>query len=653
MLGLAGAEASASGFITMPLLTFRCDDPNGHAISAARRRHSASSPARRLCLRAEFRQARRNRGIESSERQVVEDHKKLRHNSSPCKRGPARALLLAIFVSAISAHAQSNLPQWSRANSPGTTPTPRIDAPIAYDAVGRQLLMFGGQDAAGDRNDLWAYSVDRQQWTQINPSGPSPTPRHGHTVTFDPVRRRIIVIAGQGAGFFGDTWAYEIQTDRWTQLSGNSSGPSPRYGHSAVYDPKRDRIVLSHGFTSEQGRFDDTWAFDLASSSWRDISPAGTRPLRRCLHHAVYVPQSDQMLLYGGCSSGFGPCPQGDLWSFDLAKNQWTEITSNPRPAPRQRYGMIFDDNRKKLVLFGGLGGPPLNDTWEYDPVSPSWAQVTPGGDAPAPRYRLEAAFASDLGTAFFFGGQTTDFSNDLLLLSAAASGHPQIAPGGIQDVFSGAGGPFAPGEIVAIYGGSLGPGTGVISAFDPATATLPTTSGAVSVAINGIAAPLYYVGAGQVNAQIPYELADKQQANVTVNYNGVVSSAEPIEIAARAPRLYRGIFNQDGSLNSPDNPAAAGMIVVLFATGQGVTNPPTGTGRAAVAPYPAPAAPARVTIGGQDAEVLFAGLASATAGVMQANVKLPAGIGENSAAAVYLYVGDATSQKGVTLAVR
>src|SRR5258707_2423447 len=146
-----------------------------------------------------------------------------------------------------------------------------------------------------------------------------------------------------GAGFFGDAWAFDIQTNRWAQLGGNSSGPMPRYGLSAVYDAKRDRIVLSHGFTSEQGRFDDTWAFELASNSWRDISAAGARPLRRCLHHAVYVPQSDQMLLYGGCSSGFGPCPQGDLWSFDLAKNQWTEITSNPRPAPRQLYGMVFD----------------------------------------------------------------------------------------------------------------------------------------------------------------------------------------------------------------------------------------------------------------------------------------------------------------------
>jgi len=245
-----------------------------------------------------------------------------RHLGKQCQRAAVRwTIVLAPMVLIQCAHAQPVALQWSRANASGAVPSPRIDAPVAYDPVGRRLFMFGGLDASGDRNDLWAYSIDDQQWAEINPSGQAPNPRHGHTVTFDPVRRRVIAIAGQGAGFFGDAWAFDIQANAWTQLSGNSNGPNPRYGHSAIYDSKRDRMVISHGFTSS-GRFDDTWALDLKTNSWRDISPSSSRPLRRCLHHAVYAPQNDQMLLYGGCSSGFGPCPQGDLWSFDLAKNQ-------------------------------------------------------------------------------------------------------------------------------------------------------------------------------------------------------------------------------------------------------------------------------------------------------------------------------------------
>jgi len=314
---------------------------------------------------------------------------------------------------------------------------------------------------------------------------------------------------------------------------------------------------------------------------------------------------------------------------------------------------MVFDDNRGKLVLFGGVGGPPLNDTWEYDSATRVWTQIAPGGDPVEPRYRHEAAFAADLGTAFFFGGQTTGFTNDLLLLSVARQTAPRISSGGIGDVFSGAGGPFAAGEIVAIYGTSLGPPTGVSSAFDPVTSTLPNTSADVSVAVNGISAPLYYVSSAQVNIQIPYEVDGRQQASIAVNYNGIASAAEAIRLTASAPRLYPGVFSQDGSLNSTDNPASAGGIVTLFATGQGMTSPQGTTGKAAMVPYPRPVGAVRVTIGGLDAEVVFVGLAPGTAGVTQLNVRLPPGIAENKAAEVVLSIGDANSQKGVTVAVQ
>ncbi len=192
-----------------------------------------------------------------------------------------------------------------------------------------------------------------------------------------------------------------------------------------------------------------------------------------------------------------------------------------------------------------------------------------------------------------------------------------------------------------------------MLSTFDPTSGTLPVTSAGVSVLINGNSAPIYFVRADQVNVQVPYEVAGQQEAAITVNHNGVASAEARVRIAASAPRLYPGIFNQDGSLNSPGNPAPAGSIVVLYATGQGVTNPPSGTGRAAVAPSPSPVAPVLVTIGGQNAEILFAGLAPATAGVMQVNVKLPAAIGRDAAVSVYLSVGEATSQQGVTLAIQ
>jgi uncharacterized protein (TIGR03437 family) len=67
-------------------------------------------------------------------------------------------------------------------------------------------------------------------------------------------------------------------------------------------------------------------------------------------------------------------------------------------------------------------------------------------------------------------------------------------------------------------------------------------------------------------------------------------------------------VFNQDGILNSANNSATPGSIVILYATGQGVTNPPIATDLAALSPYPAPADSLRVTVGGQDAENTICG---------------------------------------------
>jgi uncharacterized protein (TIGR03437 family) len=115
---------------------------------------------------------------------------------------------------------------------------------------------------------------------------------------------------------------------------------------------------------------------------------------------------------------------------------------------------------------------------------------------------------------------------------------------------------------------------------------------------------------------------------------------------------LYPGVFNADGSLNSTANPAPARSIVTLFATGYGVTNPQSITGEATAEPYPQPAAPIRVAIGGQDAEILFAGSAPGTVGVLQVNVGLPAAI-TGGMAEILATVGDATSQKGVVVAIQ
>ena len=519
-------------------------------------------------------------------------------------------------------------------------PQARTDGTAVYDPQGRRLYVFAGR-AGTRRNDLWAYAFDQAAWVALQPQGAAPPARDGHTMVFDSARRRLIVFGGQASSFFNDVWAYEIEADRWTRLDASGPAPNIRYGHSAIADPRRDRMVISHGFTDE-GRFDDTWAFDFAANAWTEISPA-RRPLRRCLHRAAYDPARDRMLLYGGCASGAGPCPLDDLWAFDLAANAWTQLASGP--PGREFYGVGFDSEADRMVIFGGrASGALLGDVRTFDPAANAWQEPEFSGPGPSARSRVEGAFVDGMGVVFFGGSTAGGRSTNELWLFAAAG--PEVSVEGVANAFNFAPGGVAPGEIVSLFVRGGGPRQGVSAQFGP-DGRLPFELAGVTVAWNGMTSPLYFVSDEQINAQVPYETAAATELELTVTHRGRSSAAATVRTTPTKAGLFPVVLNQDGTVNSAANPAAPGTVVVLFLTGQGVTTPPSVTGALPMNGYPEPVAPVVVEVGGEALEILFKGQAPLTAGVMQINARLGSGAG---ALAVRVRVGDAVSQAGVVV---
>ena len=172
----------------------------------------------------------------------------------------------------------------------------------------------------------------------------------------------------------------------------------------------------------------------------------------------------------------------------------------------------------------------------------------------------------------------------------------------------------------------------------------------------NGLPAPVYFARTDQLNVQVPYEISGTKEANVLVTYQGASlvtrSSAVVVPVRTTHPGVLPQLFNQDGSPNSATNPAATGSIIILFATGQGVTNPASPTGAFPVDVYPRASAPVSLDIGGQTAELAFQGQAPGTAGVMQVNAKVPAGV-PTGATRVTLLIGEERTQDGVVVWVR
>ena len=230
----------------------------------------------------------------------------------------------------------------------------------------------------------------------------------------------------------------------------------------------------------------------------------------------------------------------------------------------------------------------------------------------------------------------------------------------GIVNAASYSNGAVAPGEMVAIYGQNLGPQNIAVATFDNSSGNTNTQLAGTQVTFNGIPAPLVYTSSGAAAAIVPYEIDGAGQASVVVSFNGQVASTQIMTVADAAPGLFSAdssgsgpgaILNADYSLNSPSNPANAGSIAVIYATGGGQTNPATISGTVTTAATPLVDQVA-VTVGGQPAQVLYAGNAGGeVAGVVQLNVQLPAGV--TGTVPVTVTIGTHPSQATVTMSIQ
>jgi uncharacterized protein (TIGR03437 family) len=134
-----------------------------------------------------------------------------------------------------------------------------------------------------------------------------------------------------------------------------------------------------------------------------------------------------------------------------------------------------------------------------------------------------------------------------------------------------------APGEIISIFGSGIGPTNPV--AATPQNGVFPKSLGGVQVLVNGTPVPLLYVSASQINAEIPSPIHDLENeiAVLQVVNNSVALPDFRVAVAAsefgvfHKPRSQSlAAVNQDGTLNSIENPAKAGSYVSIFATGFG-----------------------------------------------------------------------------------
>jgi uncharacterized protein (TIGR03437 family) len=187
---------------------------------------------------------------------------------------------------------------------------------------------------------------------------------------------------------------------------------------------------------------------------------------------------------------------------------------------------------------------------------------------------------------------------------------------------------PISPGALASIFG--TGFGTATFLADDGFA--WPTSANLVSVKVNSVAAPLYYVSPGQINFQVPWATPTTGTINVAVVVNGGSSNIAAVPVATAAPGLFylpsgAAIVQNtpDYSLNDPSNPAPAGSTIVAYLTGSGPVSPAAKDGTPTRSDTLTTATSAYTAkIGSLAATVAFAGLTPGFIGLVQMNIVVP-----------------------------
>ncbi len=293
------------------------------------------------------------------------------------------------------------------------------------------------------------------------------------------------------------------------------------------------------------------------------------------------------------------------------------------------------------------------------------WLAVTPAtGTAPSSLTvsinPAGLAAGSYTGTITVTGSGTATGSATVTVTLTVTAPLPTITA--VVNAASFVNGPISPGEIITIGGTSIGPATPASLTLDSTGKTVTNTLGGVQVLVNGIAAPLLYVSATQINAVVPYGIAGILSPTVLVKFLGQSSNGFTVNGAATAPGLFtaNGSGSGPGAILNADNSsnvttaAARGTVVQVYLTGEGQTTPAGVDGKVTTAPYPAPLLPIAVSVGGQPANYQFAGEAPGlVSGVMQLNVLIPATLTNTGNVPISVTIGSNSTQGGVTVNIR
>eukprot|EP00434_Breviolum_minutum_P032353 symbB.v1.2.028609.t3/scaffold3047.1/size65006/2 len=201
---------------------------------------------------------------------------------------------------------------WSQLSPSGTAPIARSGHTSVWSDVADGMYVFGGYN--GTRRGLSVSGL---------------TDVADGMYVFGGYGTRVF---GRGAyvtrAYFNDLYFYDRQANRWNQLSPSGTAPTVRIGHTAVWSDVADGMYVFGGYIYPRKRLNDSYFYDRQANRWSQLSPSGTAPAARRSHTSVWSDVADGMYVFGGYDGKLFGNSLNDFHFYDRQLRRSTSTTA-------------------------------------------------------------------------------------------------------------------------------------------------------------------------------------------------------------------------------------------------------------------------------------------------------------------------------------
>ena len=402
------------------------------------------------------------------------------------------------------------------------------------DAAGN-FWMFGGTGYTSNTisnglNDLWKYDVNSGQWTWMK--GSNSINKYGvygtkgiaaatnspgainNAMGWADTLGNLWLFGGYGYaaaswGYLNDLWKFNIATNQWTWVSGDSvnnkygvfgtqgipsvsNKPSARYGGFSWADKAGNGWIFGgYGVDASATKFNlmsDLWNYNVVTSQWtwvkgddtlsakgwygiQGVTNTSNKPGARNFATG-WKDANDNLWLFGGTlndSSGYGY--SNDLWKYNISDNKWTWIKGDTIVNKYGFYGLKGDqqpvykpggrtaaiswtDLQGDAWVLGGYGFAGgtigyMNDLWKYNAGNNLWSWIN--GDSlrnTIASYGTQGfPQASNIPGARANASGWTDVNGKLWMFGGFGYANSLTTTGWLNDLWS-----FTPGIVLPVH---------------------------------------------------------------------------------------------------------------------------------------------------------------------------------------------------------